>query len=114
VRDKALHRRPLHTATREPAIIVAGSRQYPALVTLAADVGFAGFALRLERVELLLEPFLGGLTGVDGAALPARVTPRHRSPPSVRGRMPMPAMTDGQPTGLVSARRTPAPTMPCR
>ena len=35
-------------AAREPAIVVAGSGQRPALVTLAADVGFAGFALRLE------------------------------------------------------------------
>src|SRR5207245_6869348 len=91
---------PLDVATREPAIVVAGSGQYPALVTLAADIGLAGFALRLERVELLLEPFLGGFAVVDRAALAARVTPRHRSPPSVRGRMPMPAMTHRQPAGL--------------
>jgi hypothetical protein len=33
------------------------SRQYPALVPLASD---EGFALRGERIEFLLEPFLGG------------------------------------------------------
>ena len=34
---------------------------------LADDEGLAGFALRVERVELLLEPLLGGFAGVDGA-----------------------------------------------
>jgi hypothetical protein len=46
---------PLQIATREPAIHIAGSDQYPTLVALAADEGLAGFALRRERVELLLE-----------------------------------------------------------
>src|ERR1700737_4266526 len=49
--ERVVQRRPLHVATREPAIVVAGSGQYPALVTLAADIGLARFALRLERVE---------------------------------------------------------------
>ena len=48
VGEQALQRRPLHVAAREPAIIVAGPGQYPALVPLAADVGLAGFALRLR------------------------------------------------------------------
>src|SRR5712691_8795382 len=114
VGKQLLQCRPLHVATREPAVVVAGSGQYPALVTLAADIGLAGFALRLERVELLLEPFLGGFAGVDRAAFPARVTPRHRSPPSVRRRVPMLAMTGSLPIGFVSARRTADPTTPCR
>src|SRR5439155_15269084 len=80
VGEQALQSRPLHIATRQPAIVVAGPGQCPALVALAADVGFAGFALRLERVEFLFEPFLGGLTGVDGAAFSPRVTPRHGCP----------------------------------
>jgi hypothetical protein len=37
----------------------------------------AGFALRRERVEFMLEPFLGGFAGVDRAALAARLSPRH-------------------------------------
>src|SRR5439155_26996456 len=83
VGEQALECRPLHVATREPAIVVAGPGQCPALVTLATDVGLAGFALRLERVELVLQPFLGGFAGVDRAALAVRITPRHCcAPPS--------------------------------
>src|SRR5437773_2661721 len=105
VGEQALQRWPLDVATREPAIVVAGSGQYPALVTLAADVGLAGFALRLERVELLLEPFLGGFAGVDRTALAVRITPRHGCPPSSR-RSEALALTGGLPIGFVSARRT--------
>src|SRR5690606_32270629 len=34
---------------------------------LAGDVRLAGFALGMQAVELLLESFLGGFPGVDGA-----------------------------------------------
>jgi hypothetical protein len=34
-------------------------------VGLAADEGLGGLALGIERVELLLQPFLGGLARVD-------------------------------------------------
>src|SRR5882757_10068423 len=70
----------LEIAAREPAIVIAGSGQQPTLVLLAADVGLAGFALRRERIEFLLEPFLGGFAGVDRATSAARVSPRHRRP----------------------------------
>src|SRR6266849_330097 len=43
VGEQALECRPLRVAAREPAIVVAGSRQCPPLVTLAADVSLAGF-----------------------------------------------------------------------
>src|SRR6266481_3859201 len=62
---QALQCRPPDVATREPAIIVAGSGQYPAFMLLAADIGFTSFVLRFERVELLLQPLLGGFAGVD-------------------------------------------------
>src|SRR6266852_2776509 len=97
--EQALESMPLHVATREPAVVVAGPGKCPALVTLAADVGIAGFALCLERVELLLEPFLGGFAGVDRAALAARVTPRHRCLPSSRRPEAALAMTGGLPIG---------------
>src|SRR4029077_13650967 len=84
VGKQLLQCRPLDVATREPAIVVAGSGQCPALVTLAADISLASFALRLERVELLFQPLLGGFAGVDRAALAARVSPGHRCPPSSR------------------------------
>ena len=35
---------------------------------LAVDEGLAGFALRLQRIEFLLEPLLGGFAGVDRTA----------------------------------------------
>ena len=35
---------------------------------LLPDERFTGLALRLKRIELLLEPFLGGFAGVDRAA----------------------------------------------
>ena len=78
--EQALQRGSLQIAAGEPAIVIAVSRQYPALVPLAADEGLAGFALRGERIELLLQPFLGGFAGVDRAAPAARVSSRHRRP----------------------------------
>src|SRR6266446_1979775 len=113
VGEQALQCRPLHVATRAPAIVVAGPGRSPALVALAADVGLAGFALRLERIELLLEPLLGGFASVDRAALPARVTPRHRCPPSSGRPEATLAMTGGSPIGFASIRRRAVPTTPC-
>jgi hypothetical protein len=37
---------------------------------LAVDEGFAGFALRLQRIEFLLQPFFGRFAGVDRTANP--------------------------------------------
>jgi hypothetical protein len=34
-------------------------------VPLAVDEGLAGFTLRLQRIELLLEPLLGRFAGVN-------------------------------------------------
>ena len=66
--DQVFQGGPLQIAAREPTVVIAGFGQYPALVALAADEGLTGFALRRERVEFLLQPFLGGFAGVDGAA----------------------------------------------
>ena len=77
--EQALRRGSLEIAAREPAIVIAVSRQQPTLVLLAANVGLAGFALRRERIEFLLEPFLGGFARVDGATLVA--SPQHRGLP---------------------------------
>ncbi len=82
--DQVLQGGSLQIAAGEPAIVIAGSDRYPALVALAADEGLGGFALRRERVEFLLEPFLRGLAGVDCATLVAGVTPRHCCSPSRR------------------------------
>ena len=53
---------------RNPTVVVLIPDQHPALRALAGDVGLAGFPLGVEAVELLLQPFLGGFTGVDRAA----------------------------------------------
>src|SRR5437764_14016120 len=83
--EQALRRGSFEIAAREPAIVIAGSGQQPTLVLLAANVGLGGFALRRERIEFLLQPFLGGFAGVDRATLAAGVTPRHCcSPPRRR------------------------------
>src|SRR5690606_3006285 len=58
----------VHVASGEAAIIVAVLHQRPAFVTLAGSVCGAGFVLRVERVELLLEYILGRFAGVDCAA----------------------------------------------
>jgi hypothetical protein len=65
--EQALRRGSLEIAAREPAIVIAGSRQQPALVLLAANVGLAGFTLRRERVEFLLIDRSAG----DGTAVTA-------------------------------------------
>ncbi|MEI2757102.1 MAG: hypothetical protein V9F46_11700 [Chitinophagaceae bacterium] len=58
----------LQRAAGDAAVVVLIADQHPALGALAGDVGLAGLALGIERVELLLQPFLGGFPGVDGAA----------------------------------------------
>jgi hypothetical protein len=36
-------------------------------MALALDEGLAGLTLRMQRIERLLQPLLGGFAGVDGA-----------------------------------------------
>src|SRR6266478_4362080 len=67
----------------EPAVIIIFGQACPAFVALAGDEGLAGLALRLQRIEFLLEPLLGGFAGVDrtaDGAFPTRAVgrgPRH-------------------------------------
>ena len=110
---QTLQRWSLQIAAGEPAVIIAGSRQHPALVLLAANVGLAGFALRRKRVEFLLEPFLGGFAGVDRAAPAAGVTARHPRSPSPRLGTVV-ETTVGRQAGSASTRRTAVPTMVCQ
>src|SRR5208337_3045440 len=63
-----LQRRALHRPAGIARVIVKLRQNAPALVFLASEIRLAGFALRVEGVELLLEPFLRGFAGVDGAA----------------------------------------------
>jgi hypothetical protein len=70
-----LQSRPLHRRAGEPAVIITRVQAYPACVPLAVDKGLASLALRLQRIELLLEPLLGGFAGIDRAANPC-IPPR--------------------------------------
>jgi hypothetical protein len=70
VGDQPLQGRPIHRRAGEPAIIISLGQAYPAFMALTANEGLAGLALRLQRIEFLLEPFLGGFAGVDRTANP--------------------------------------------
>jgi hypothetical protein len=60
-----LQSRPFHIAADEVAIVIAVGKVGPAFVGLAADEGFGRLALGIQGVELLLQPFLGGLACVN-------------------------------------------------
>ena len=66
--EEPLQGRALYRAAREASVVVHFGARDPSGVTLARDVGLTCFALRVERVELLLEPIVGRLAGVDRAA----------------------------------------------
>ena len=51
----------------EPAIVIGGFDQHPALMFLARDERLTGFALGVEGIEGLLQPFLRRLARVDRA-----------------------------------------------
>src|SRR5215471_17103233 len=65
VGEEPLQGRSIHRRAREPAIVIASGQAHPALVPLAVDERLAGLALRLQRIEFLLEPLFGGFAGVD-------------------------------------------------
>jgi hypothetical protein len=45
-----------------------GPYQFPALTRLAANKGLAGFALSVERIEVLPYALFGRFAGINGAA----------------------------------------------
>ena len=55
------------TASGSADRMVAVRQTLPAQVTLAGDERLARLALGIQGVELLVEPLVGGLAGVDGA-----------------------------------------------
>jgi hypothetical protein len=63
VLESFLRRRAIDRVAREAAVVVAIAESLPALMGLALDVGLRGFALIVERVELLLEAAVGGDAG---------------------------------------------------
>ena len=68
VGQQALDCWAIESATGDAAIIVLIADLHPAFRTLAGNIGLARLALSIERVELLLETFLGRFSGVNSAA----------------------------------------------
>ena len=66
--QQALKGRALQGAAGDATVVVAVGDQEPAFSALAGDIGLAGLALGIQRVELHLEAFLAGLAGVNRAA----------------------------------------------
>jgi hypothetical protein len=54
-----------HRRAEEPAIVINSRQAHPAFVPLAVDERLAGLALRLQRIEFLLEPLLRRFAGID-------------------------------------------------
>jgi hypothetical protein len=87
--EQLLQRAPFHRGAGEPAIVIIVRQAHPPLVPLALDEGLTRFALRLQRIELLFEPLLGRLAGVDRAtdgSIPSRHVgslPSHGRAPTV-------------------------------
>src|SRR5271169_7034629 len=80
--EQLLQSGPIDRGAGEPAVVISLGQAYPALVPLAVYEGFAGLTLRLQRIELLLEPFLGRFASIncasDGSVPPRGCWPRHR------------------------------------
>src|ERR1700732_5370543 len=75
-------RAPLRSGARVAAVVVMLRQDRPAFVALAFDKRIAGFALGMQRVELLFKPLLGGFAGVDRTAQRPRVIALPRTPSS--------------------------------
>jgi len=58
IREELFEGGPLHRAAGNPAVVVAGFDQPPALAGLTLDIGLTGLALGIERVEVLLQALL--------------------------------------------------------
>src|SRR5690606_20263081 len=68
VGEQALERGALDVRAGEAAVVVALGQRLPALAPHRPDVELRGLALRVEGVEVGLEPLARRLAGVDGAS----------------------------------------------
>ena len=81
VRQQAFEGRAVHVAPGVGGVVVVVRDRNPALRALAGDVGMARVALGVDGVVLLVQPLVGGLAGVDGAAQAALQDVAHRRDP---------------------------------
>ena len=68
ISQQTLQRRSLHRPAGQTAIVISGLDQAPSFTGLALDERFAGLALRMQRVEVLLQSFFGRFARIDRAA----------------------------------------------
>ena len=59
ISQQALQCGSFHGATRQTAVVVRGLEQTPSFTGLALDECFARLALGVQRIEVLLQSFLG-------------------------------------------------------
>ena len=109
--EKGLQGGSVETRAGIAAVIVAAVGEDPALMSLAADISCAGFALGVEGIEVLLEPMVGRDPRIDRASsggrrrgrMSARApTPTHGAPLPSLSTPDVPALSAG---AIVSAAR---------
>ena len=66
--QELLKGRPVQVAAGIGGVVIMLGNGPPSLRGLTLNIGLAGIALSVERVELQFQPMLGRLAGVDGAA----------------------------------------------
>src|SRR5580704_4492829 len=66
--QEELQGRAVKRGARECPVVIMVGDLAPALMRLTLDVGLAGFALGVQRVELQVKVMVGGFPGVDRAA----------------------------------------------
>ena len=84
VGEEPLEGRALESGSGKAAVFVISLEQHPAFGLLARDIGLAGLALGVQRIERHVEPFILRHSGVNRAALFAEWGLAHRAPPCWR------------------------------
>src|SRR5260221_1528394 len=79
IRQQPLESRAFHRCAREPSVVIHFADKAPAFALLAGDESLASFALGVERVEVLFQPFLAALAGIDRTSKSYRGAIRRRS-----------------------------------
>src|ERR1700730_2724354 len=90
VLQKPLERRPLHRPAGQASVVVHVGKCDPSGMPLAHDVGLARLPLSIERIEFLLEAFVGRFSWISSTA--ARYSSRTLAPSP---RIAAPAPTAG-------------------
>ena len=68
VLQKPLEGRPLHRPAGQASVVIHVAKRDPSGMTLAHDIGLASLPLGVERIEFLIEAFVGRFSSVDRAA----------------------------------------------